>query len=57
MNQQEWEALMEETGWLPIRDIFGNIVEWSLRRGQRVVKITRQLAEPYRQLGQTPPEF
>ena len=57
MNQQEWERIMLEAGWVPRRDLFGSIVEWSLRRGQRVVKISRLAAEPYRQLGQTPAPF
>ena len=57
MNQQEWERVMLEAGWVPRRDLFGSIVEWSLRRGQRIVKISRLAAEPYRQLGQTPAPF
>lgn len=57
MGQDEWTKLMQAAGWVPRRDLFGNIVEWTLRRGTRVVKISRQLAEPYRQLGQTPTPF
>ena len=57
MNPHDWEKMMDEAGWVPRRDLFGNIVEWSLRRGQRTVKISRFLADSYRLLGQTPTPF
>lgn len=57
MTYDEWKRLMELAGWEPLPDIFGNIVQWQRRRGERVITLSRQLAEHWRAVGMTPPPF
>ncbi len=57
MTHAAWVELMTAAGWQPRQDIFGSIVEWTLRRGKRLMVISRADAEMWFNIGQTPPPF
>lgn len=53
MSDKEFEALMVKHGWQPIRDVFGNIVEY--RRGK--ASISGPQITAWKRLGKTPPPW
>lgn len=57
IDWNKWHALMVVKGWEPRRDIFGNVIQYTLTRGQRTVSINSADFTQWAGLMQTPPPF